>query len=212
MLDMDGNDVLPLIKIEPEEEILVSTEVLVTIKNEIAITAQCPKSLDTEEVQQTDCGWDIKTQIANRCECDFGPHTTNSFNCAHCDYGSENKQLFQLHILTHQCNVLQCAHCDYATNNNNYFKRHLLTHNKSKNLKCDICHYETNNSYCFKQHLLNHTDSKDFKCANCHYKTNDKYCFKRHLLTHTDSKYFLQLGMMIRQQPCGWDGTGSNIP
>ncbi|XP_031330689.1 acidic fibroblast growth factor intracellular-binding protein B-like [Photinus pyralis] len=72
---MDGNNDKSFVKIEPKQEeeiyshlqdnILVSNETFITIKDEITITAQCSKSLDNEELQQTDCGWNIKTEISN---------------------------------------------------------------------------------------------------------------------------------------------------
>ncbi|XP_031330924.1 RE1-silencing transcription factor-like [Photinus pyralis] len=247
---MDGNDFAPLIKIEPKLEeaidselqgnILVSNEALVTIKNEITTTAEWSKSLDNEEVQQTDCEWNDKPQISNDYKCDIDQHTTNRplqvthhfkhdisdglncrrwvewgnklyikgrslapklssnvnvLKCATCDYQSNNKYYFKLHLLNHtnsetNSKVFKCAYCDYKTKYKGNCKQHLLNHINSKDFQCADCNYKTHNKYYFNRHLLIHTGSKNFKCGYCNYKTNNKLYLNLHLFNHTDSKNF----------------------
>lgn len=131
------------------------------------------------------------------------------FRCTSCNYESNCKTHFNLHLLTHldihlnssnyscECNgkedserdapshqslKYRCCLCGFDYTCQKKFDAHILTHQKMK-YNCSSCNYESKLKSDLKQHMLTHKNIK-FKCSECCYKSDRREDLKRHEYTH----------------------------
>ncbi|XP_023312537.1 RE1-silencing transcription factor B-like, partial [Anoplophora glabripennis] len=137
------------------------------------------------------CIYESGSEIRFTVHCERHENNLRAYECASCEYKTENKKLLQKHLLKHkdslQIQMYRCNNCDYEHKYKCYIKRHQMKHKNP--YRCNDCDYKTRYNRHFKQHQLKHKDPSQIEMYRCHdYNFETKYmnAIKRHQMKRKD--------------------------
>lgn len=109
--------------------------------------------------------------------------------CEICGEVFHSRHSLRSHHMTHfEGKRFNCADCDYKSNDHNAFRRHQMVHSKQAKYKCPHCAFQCIQSTNYKNHIFKkHPElAKDlvYVCDKCNFMTVSKKLNEMHCLNH----------------------------